>query len=134
MIALARRIAESPRFHGAILGVILLAAVVVGLVLMLLFVRQIGRVLTSKKIAEKLHSFVVWLGGGLTTVVLVGGGYIGITMFLAPGTAARVLGSMACLGTVALIAVVVIVGLTLLVKYLGLLTLASDEVRRRVGK
>jgi hypothetical protein len=101
----------------------LIVAFLAGLVLQLLFVHQLGKALNSRALPPKLRNFLFWLVGGFLASVLVVAGYVALIFF---GL------GVFCMATLVVIAVVVGSALTALIKYLGLLTLASDEIRKRL--
>jgi hypothetical protein len=100
-----------------------------GLLVQLFFLGQIGGALNSKALPGKLRNFVFWLVGGTLTAASV----IGM-MVLAPQAVFHLFAFMPCIGTLLFVGVLAGAALTVLIKYLGLLTLASDEIRKRVGK
>jgi hypothetical protein len=109
-------------------------AALAGLLVQLFFLNQIGSALHSKLLPAKLWNFVWWLIGGAVAAVAIIGTNLGLNAVLGAGALSRVFAFMPCIGTLLVIGVLVGAALTVLIKYLGLLTVASDEIRKRVGK
>jgi hypothetical protein len=95
------------------------------LVCQLLFLRQIGMALGSRQLPKRVINYVIWFAGGLVAMLLVfgcGGGML----FVGGGTS--------FLGFLLLVFGTMIIWLTLLIRYLGTLAIASDEIKKRTGK
>jgi len=106
----------------------------VGLILLLLFLRQIGDALQSKQVSTQVKNFVSWFIGGIIAAAAVLGLQFGLPLVLGAEGATRLLSALPC-GWLLIVGFVgIVIPLVLLVKYLGLLTLASDQIRKRVGK
>jgi hypothetical protein len=108
-------------FLQSVAALTTLLAFLAGVVLQFLFLRRIGKALTSQSIPAKLRDFVHWVCGlGLVLVV-------GVYAIVLLG----VVGSESVLRSVGVLLVLgVLVGIasTVLVKYLGLLALPGEEI------
>lgn len=105
-----------------------------GLVTVLMFLRQIAVALDSKPLRGNVRNFVIWLVGGAVGLAAIT--VVSAVLYRLVISGERNSGmALAALGTSCFTLVfAVILGLTLLVKYLCLFTTASDQIKRRVGK
>jgi hypothetical protein len=115
------------------LGAAVLAPLL-GLILLLLFLHRIGLALNSRQIPSGLFRFTVWLLAGVVgTPVLLGGQWL-LVRLVSSGPPTEGKAWTELVGFVVMVLVGLTLGLTLLVKYLGLFNLARDEIYRRVGR
>jgi hypothetical protein len=119
----------------ALLGVVLFAAgMAAGLTFLLLYLRQIGTAMAAKPIPARVRHFVYWLGGGLIGLAVLLGLSAGMWYLgdrASPSSTWAVLALPGCcLGVFAWVGI----PLTLFIKYLGTVALASDEVRKRTSR
>jgi hypothetical protein len=123
--------------HGifVLLGMMMTgAALVIGLILFLIFLGMVSSALNGRLIPGRIINFVIW---GVLAFVGSGGAVVGYGFFLRyilsePITAnTPTILQAGGFGTAALIACL---GLTVVVKYLGLYNVARDEIRKRVGR
>jgi hypothetical protein len=117
-----------PMIHSAlaVLGNLVEAlAALAGLIALLLFIRQIGVALRAKPLPARVLNYAIWFGGGIVASVVVGG--CGGVMIVIGGGAAFLGALLMIFGIMAII-------LTLFIKYLGTLAMASDEIKKRTGR
>ena len=106
----------------------------VGLVLFLIFLGLVSSGLSSKQIPGRIINFLIWL-----VVAFVGsaGASVGRALFqghLLAGPITENTLTMLQVSVFGTAAVIACLGLTVVVKYLGLFNLARDEIRKRAGR
>lgn len=107
-----------------------LAAVVIGLIFLLLFLRQIGVALHSRQLPATVVRFAAWLLGGLVGMAAAVGGQVLLVRRLSAGPPTQGKAWMVLICLLLMIAVCLGLSLTVMVKYLGLFNVARDEIRR----
>jgi len=107
----------------------------VGLVILLVYLRQVGAALAARAIPARVLHFVLWLvlGGVVGFPALLGTGFGMIYIANAAGRGSA-LAYLAIPGILLIVLTVVALPLTLLIKYLGTLSLVADEIGKRTGQ
>lgn len=122
-------------FAVAFLGQLIASgASLLGLLFLLIFVVLVGSAINSKRLSGQVINFVIWI---VIAVLLSVGGSIGFSIYTTavmrePPTQETF--NRVRLALVGLAVLMLMLWLTVMVKYLGLYSGTSDEIRRRVGR
>lgn len=114
----------APALGGMVLAVV---ASSTGLIVLLLYLRLLGLALHSKQLGAGLRNFVIWLVASLPSMALAMGVSYGMMYFGAQQRLLILWLAGLSLGVITLIGVPG----TLVIKYLGLLSTASEQIGKR---
>ncbi len=110
---------------------IIAADLLIGVALLVVLMRRIGVRLGSKDLPRFVTRFVYWLIGGL---LIAGMATCGFKFWMDSMAGQRVTSYLPFFALLGLILLDATIALILLIKYLGVLTLTTDELRKRTGK
>jgi len=116
---------------GWIGNIVGLTASLGGVVFLLLFLHKVGLAVGSRQLPARVRHFATWFVGGLMGLVLLSGVSYGMIV------AHKILSALIVLsfpGVLLFFVTLIGIPLTIFMKYLGTIAIASDELKKRTGR